>query len=377
MIIIRNSKKPSETTQIACRDLQRSTGMIILRNKGTRDNGEITKQSMKRVVQRKLPNGQVRTVYPFHVSVEGLETMVLYRDEEDYGVMVKKIAICARRKNVIVVIYAVVSNHCHVAILACTQSEADSFANEIKRDYSQWFHMKYGVDGVLRRNDSQALLIETDWHLRNALAYIPRNALDNGVSVSEYRWSGFRAMFSREKETGRYVRSLTKREKRAIMHSSSDPLNDVLWMIDTKGELIPHSFCDTAYLEQAFNGDPAYFLKTIGSLDSAEAKESFIDGPRRMLLDNDLLNYANDTSLRWFSSGLLSLPLEKKYRLMTYVARTRKTTVPQLSRVFGVDRESVSKALMWARSVITPQTRPAQSAPNITLPNNPWASSVA
>ena len=81
---------------------------------------------MKRVVQRMMPDGQVIYLWPFHVSLEGLETVVLCRDEEDYDAMVKILCVCAKRKNVIIVIYAAVSNHCHIAVLAAIPYDSHS-----------------------------------------------------------------------------------------------------------------------------------------------------------------------------------------------------------------------------------------------------------
>ena len=271
---------------------------------------------MKKVVTRKLPDGYTKCVYPFHVSMKGLENLVLCRDDEDYDAMVKHIAICSRRKNVIVVIYAVVSNHCHVAVLAAIQKEADDFAQELKRVYSMWFSNKYKHSGVMRGVDAKALLLENEWHIRNALAYIPRNSLDNGCPVHEYQWSGFRAMFSvNKKSSRRKVSSLTKREKDSIMHTR-DSLKDVTWCLDSQNRLVPESFCDTEYLEQAFNCDQAFFLKTIGGLNAAEMEEKLVDAPRRMLPDTDFRKEVNDISNRWFSCDLSALPKEKKYHII-------------------------------------------------------------
>ena len=58
---------------------------------------------------RELPDGAIAKVYPFHFSLEGLETRILCREGTDYDAFVKIICICARRTNVILVIYAVVS----------------------------------------------------------------------------------------------------------------------------------------------------------------------------------------------------------------------------------------------------------------------------
>ena len=302
---------------------------------------------MNRVVRREMPDGSVRYVQPYHVSMEGQEKVVLCRDAEDYDAMVKIICVCARRKNVIVIIYAVVSNHSHVAILAICQKDADSFGEEIKRMYSMWFNKKYGRTGVMRKVDVEALLLDTDWYTRNALAYVPRNALDNGCCVNEYPWSGYRAMFSREPSVCsslRPVASLNKVEKRAVMHTG-DSLREVPWLVDAEDHLSPGSFCDHEYLEQAFENDQAYFLKTIGGQNSAEMRHKLIEGPRNRLTDNEFLKVAEETSQRWFASSVDRLSLERKIRLIPYLYRTMKTTVPQLSRVFGLGREEVTRIL--------------------------------
>ena len=283
---------------------------------------------------------------PFHVSMEGLEDAIICRDDEDYDVLVKYIAICSRRKNVIIIIYAVVSNHCHVAVLAVSQADADSYGLELKRVYSQWFQAKYKESGILRGTDVKAICLDNDWYVRNALAYIPRNSLDNGCPVQKYQWSGYKAMFYGESSFpgSRKVSSLNKRETGTIMHTR-DKLNNVCWLLDADNRLIPASFCDTSYLEQVFNNDPAFWLKTIGGVNSAEMEEKLVLSPRRILPDSDFLKEVTDVCNRWFSQGLSSLTEEKKKRLLPYIWRTRKTTVNQLARVFGMSRDEVRRAI--------------------------------
>ena len=299
---------------------------------------------MNRTVLRQMPDGSVRYAQPYHVSMEGQKTVVLCRDDEDYDAMVKIICVCARRKNVIVIIYAVVSNHSHVAILAICQEDADAFSEEIKRMYSMWFSRKYGRTGIMRTVDVKALLLDSDWYTRNALAYVPRNALDNGCNVDEYPWSGYKAMFSGQPPTGCPVASMSKEMKREVMHTG-DKLTDVRWLVDDNGRLIPKSFCDFEYLEQAFEHDQAYFLKTIGGQNSAEMRHKLVEAPRHMLTDNEFLKIAEETSQRWFSSPIDQISIDRKIRLIPYMFRTVKTTVPQLSRSFGLPREEVSHIL--------------------------------
>lgn len=263
---------------------------------------------MRRIVNHELPDGSIRQVYPFHISLEGMESIVLCRDDRDYDAMVKIMCVAARRKNVVVIIYTVVSNHCHVAVLAARQEDAYAFGQEIKRMYAMWFRRRYGENAVLRGSDVKAILLDSDWYVRNALAYIPRNALDNGCNVSGYRWTGYRGMFrSGPPEAGRRVSSLTKRERERIMHTG-DALNEVGWLIDGREELIPESICEHRYLEQAFEGDPVFFLKTIGGQNAAEMEEKLINGPRKMVTDGEFFSLANETSQRWFQADLSEKP---------------------------------------------------------------------
>jgi len=305
---------------------------------------------MKRVVQRMMPNGQIMYVWLFHISLEGLETAVLCRDEDDYDSMVKIICVCAKRKNVIIVIYAVVSNHCHIAVLAASQGAADNYGQEVKRMFSMWLNRKYGAKETMRNVDVKAILLDNDWYVRNALAYIPRNALDNGCNVNEYRWSGYRAMFNMDHSDGVIkVASLSKREKLAVMHTG-DALFDVPWLLDKKWQLVPSSFCDHLYLEQAFENDQTYFIKTIGIQNSAEMENKLVSQPRRMMPDTEFFKFVNDISNRWFKDDVPNLSLENKIKLLPFINRTTKTTVPQLARVFGLGREQITQ-------IISPRTK--------------------
>ena len=300
---------------------------------------------MKRVVYRNLPDGSFQYVHPFHVSLEGLQEAVICRDETDYDALVKILCVCAQRKNVIIIIYAVVSNHSHVAILALNQGDADSYGNELKRMTGMWIRKRYNQKEIMKHVDAKAICMDTDWYVRNALAYIPRNALDNGCRVNEYPWSGYRAMFC-DGFTGegpfRRVADLTKREKAVIMHTCDD-LSGVPWLLDAKGHLVPYSFCDHVYLEQAFEGDQSFFLRTIGGVNSAEMHQKLIEVPRIMVTDSEFLKLAEDTCQRWFKSNLADVPMEKKIRLVTYLKHTTKTSIPQLSRIFGMNRETISR----------------------------------
>ena len=298
--------------------------------------------AFNRICERRLPDGSVRKVYPFHVSLEGMEQLVLCRDDEDYDVMVKYIHVCARRKNVIVVIHIVMSNHAHATILAVCQEDADAYKDELKRMYAQYFSHKYKQRKVLGKTSAVALYLDSDWYLRNTLAYIPRNALDAMARIEDYRWSGYRAMFCDGKAPQgiRSVRMLTKREKEAALHTH-DSVIDLPWLLNADGELEPATACDHAYLEAAFNQDQSYYLKTIGSVNMAEMKQKLVDDPRRRQNDSEMYKTIDDISFRWFDRSIADISRDKKARLLPYVYRAYRTSVAQLARCFELDRDTV------------------------------------
>ena len=114
------------------------------------------------------------------------------------------------------------------------------------------------------------------------------------------------------------------------MHTR-DKLSDVPWLLDRNNQLIPYSFCDHEYLEQVFNNDPAFWLKTIGALNTAEMEEDLVNAPRRMLPDTEFYKVVADIVDRWFHLGIADLTEEKKKpRRKTPVSHRRPRIMDQL-----------------------------------------------
>lgn len=296
-----------------------------------------------KAVLRKMPNGSTCKVFPFHVSFEGLEKNIICRDDEDCDLLVKTIAVCSRRKNVIVIIYAVVSNHAHIAVLAKYYNDAKAYGEEVKRVYSMYFQRKYGEAKSLKETDIDVQILDTDWYLRNALAYIPRNAFDNGAkNISDYKWTGFRAFFRNKQNQSnlKKVADMSFREWRAIFHTGDD-LSDTSWLLNKDCEIEPFSFCDTDYLEQSFGGDESFYYKCVGTVNVPEMTQKLVVSPRIMKTDAEFMKELEFISDKWFNTNVGNLAESQKARLLPYVFRSSKTSVAQLARAFGMDREKI------------------------------------
>jgi len=86
-------------------------------------------------------------------------------------------------------------------------------------------------------------------------------------------------------------------------------------------------------------------VKILCGQNSAEIQNKLIAGPRKMQTDGEFFKQAQEASQRWFQTELATLSQERKIRLVAFLHRTTHTTVPQLARVFGLTRETVSRIL--------------------------------
>jgi putative transposase len=297
----------------------------------------------ERIVTMTLPDGRRCRLYPFHVCIKGVSDAILCRDDEDFDVFVKYIHICAWRKNVLVVVYIVMSNHVHVTILAPDQETADAFAVEIKRMFSMFFAWKYGRNKVLKYVDDSAFYLDTNSYLRNSVAYTLKNSLDAGCKVDQYEWSAYKAVFPSVVPAGLMpVSRLSSREAERIFHTNMD-ISSTGWKIDDKNRLDPSSACVTSYAEAAFNNDISFFYRALGVTDNAIMAARFMDGPRTRLNDQDFFRLVTDTAERWFSKKVDELSLENKTRLVPYIYHVTKTTPAQIARGLGLEKAMVER----------------------------------
>lgn len=303
--------------------------------------------AFQRIVNRKCPDGIVRTLYPFHISFKGMESFVLCRDEDDYDVLEKYFHVCSWHNNVLVISRIAMSNHGHMAVLATHYDSACRSGEAVKKNYSQYITYKYGEKKTLLRADINVQYLDSDWYVRNVLAYIPRNAMDTGARIEDYPWSSYRGAFLQKGKglpAGRPVAFLGRRERESLFRTHVD-LSHVPWTIDADGHLVPVSCCDNAYLESAFNNDQAFFLKTIGSMNPAEMDQKLLTGPRQRKTDTEFLVIASDIADRWFHRSVPSLTLEQKARLLPTLYRTHRTSINQLARCLQMERQQVEQML--------------------------------
>lgn len=299
--------------------------------------------SFQRILTQTGKDGRLRKLYPFHISLEGMESVLLCRDDEDYDHLQKSFYLSAWKMGCRVVSEIAMSNHGHVALLSSGIEQARRVGELIKKRHSQYISWKYGDSKLLKRSDICVKYLDTDWYVRNALAYIPRNAVGTGGRVEDYRWSSYRGMFvaGRCPSGIRRVADLSSRERERLFHSHED-LTGVPWVLNADGNLEPVSACDFQYLESAFNHDQAFYLKTIGSVNEAEMRQMLVLNGREKQADVEMQAIISRLAEKWYGKTILELSPEQKAHLLPYLYRCYRTTIPQLARCLRMPRDLVA-----------------------------------
>lgn len=306
--------------------------------------------SFQRIVTRRMPDGTEQRMYPFHISLEGMESILLCRDDEDYDHLQKSIYLAAWKCRCRIIAEIAMSNHAHAAVLASEQESAIKAGEAIKKHHSQYLSWKYNEKGILNRSDICVKYLDTDWYVRNALAYIPRNAADAGQRIEDYRWSSYRGMFVQGRcQAGiRRVAGLTRRERERLFRTHED-LSAVPWILNADDGIEPVSACDHQYLESAFNNDQTFFLKTIGTVNVAEIRQKLVLNGREKQTDVEMLAIARQYADNWYGKNILELTPEQKAHLLPYLYRSYRTTIPQLARCLQIPRDTVAGLLQRHR----------------------------
>lgn len=299
--------------------------------------------AFQRIVNRTSRDGIVIKMFPFHISLEGMESVLLCRDDEDYDHLQKSFYLAAWKNGCRVVAEIAMSNHGHTALLAPELSAAHRTGEMIKKRHSQYLSWKYNEKGILNRSDISVKYLDSDWYVRNTLAYIPRNTMDTGERIEDYRWSSYRGMFVGGRcPAGVYkLADLSRRERESRFRTHED-LSGVPWVLNADGNIEPASACDFQYLESAFNNEQSFFLKTIGSVNTALMQQMLVMNGRTRQSDSEMLAAITRQAEKWFGKSILELSPEQKAQMLPYLYRSYRTTVPQLARCLRMPRDVVA-----------------------------------
>jgi hypothetical protein len=156
-------------------------------------------------------------------------------------------------------------------------------------------------------------------------------------------------MFAGQVQGVRAVSGLSRREKETLLRTHKD-LSQVPWVLDEQDRIVPNSACDCAYVESAFLGDQAYYLRMIGEVNPAEMRQKLVLNSRVWQNDAQFMVCVADVTGRWFKKEVPALTPAEKAKLVTYLFRSYCTSVAQLARCLQLRKEDVRR-ILWENNI--------------------------
>ena len=266
------------------------------------------------------------------------------KDEEDYDLAVKYLHLACRAARISIVAYCFVSNHFHCILLAPDRERIEAMLPDFKKRFAMYYASKYGVESPLRHAQFFAVYLDSDRYLRNAVAYVLRNAKHQSERIDRYPWSSFRAYFREDIPAGRLVRKLSVAQKRQLFRSGS-ALKDVSWCVDCNGGLVPSCSVDHEYVEAAFLHDHQFFMRIVFRDQDAEMEDMLVENPRKGLPDADFEKFAEMRAQELYHCRLAALARTQRIFLAKLLYHSVRTSPKQIARILGFSAENANEIL--------------------------------
>ena len=127
----------------------------------------------------------------YHVMLKGLDGQNIFLDDADRSIFLEKLDKARETGGFQLCAYCLMDNHVHLLI-----KEGEELGTSIKRitvGYVQLHNNKYGRTGHLFQNRFNSEVVEDDQYLMTVVRYIHRNPLKAGMvaRMEEYQWSNY------------------------------------------------------------------------------------------------------------------------------------------------------------------------------------------
>lgn len=142
---------------------------------------------MARLPRLSLPS------YPHHVIQRGNNRQAIFAVHADYDYLLALIDENARKFDVALHAYVLMSNHFHLLLTPGTDDGLPQMMQAIGRRYVRYFNDRQGRSGTLWEGRYRSSLIQSDRYLLACMAYIDLNPVRAGLvgEAKDYPWSSY------------------------------------------------------------------------------------------------------------------------------------------------------------------------------------------
>lgn len=280
------------------------------------------------------------------VTTGKIENAVMFRDDEDFTAGMNYVAIvAARHSRVKVIAFILMSNHVHFVLIGARE-DVEAFTLDFKTRYSSYFSRKYGVKGLLKRNEIDFSEIDMAPESREqAIAYVLMNCVAANIcyQANQYPWGTGNIYFNPTKPTGRVIGKITAREKQKILHTNDYHLPSN-WIVSDEGVILPQNYVDVEIVESCFRTPKrmGYFLQ-----NSSKAK-------KRLETDENLPAFTDQAIIGilpqlyrslFHKNSFQELRPDEQTELMRQIRFRFSADIHQIARVCGLTYAEATKKI--------------------------------
>ena len=132
--------------------------------------------------------------YPHHLIQRGNNRQAIFATNADYETLLSMLDEDARRFEVELHAYVLMTNHFHLLVTPATQTGLPSLMQAIGRRYVRYFNQQQGRTGTLWEGRYRSTLIQADRYLLACMVYLDLNPVRAGIAATakDYPWSSHR-----------------------------------------------------------------------------------------------------------------------------------------------------------------------------------------
>ena len=276
----------------------------------------------------------------FHLYSSPIESQVIIANTFSRDLSITYLAVAAQETGVVVLAYAVMSNHFH-------------FILKGSREKCQAFFVRFRslLDIYLSRNEKITLFktavaglteITSLKQFRNEVAYVLRNPYVARTDINPIlcEWTSAPLYFNPKIEkAGKPFAKLTTREKRAVFRSENLSVPDDWRIVDNHVD--PASFVDYPFVEAMFAHTRQYINTLLKNVE-AQVEIALSHNEVPVIPDEELLPMVLRLCHDLFhQEGIRSLLDYQKKQLAKEVRNRFHTSVSQLARLIGLSQKEL------------------------------------
>lgn len=287
------------------------------------------------------PDGE--QLHIFHICTKGLESRILFRNEDDFNRAVNLSAICAYSIGVRIVVYCMMSNHVHYIVLCSGKPAAAAFANKFKKCYSQYMKVDSGICGIFRHVKVTVKEIGSMKYLRDCIAYVLRNPIESGSVkyADHYEWSSASCYFSAV-ESSIYVniKSVPLRVACRALGTHED-LRGSKFLLDENFNIVPKSFVDARFVETVFDSSKERLWSSIMRVNYHALEYELSYSKAARYSDYELMEIVQKDASQHFNKDVRGLSVKERCRMITKLRCRYNASTAQICRLLALDRKLV------------------------------------